>query len=116
MVVSGLDEATSSGQTSNIIAATVDVYRGVSKVLKSDNEGDESAESEKLKRELKARAASFCDALTGNSAPDAAPVASASEDFLFTCQKVKQRNSAATSSTDNDQACLRGTNMLLICL
>ena len=97
-VVSSMKEATSSGRTSDILAATVEVYRGVTEFMNSQTDTSKSSRKkvkkkkmQKLKRALKTRAGEFCDALTGDSAPDAAPLGSASKDFLFSCQKVEER-------------------------
>ena len=106
-VVANMKEATRSGQTSDILAATIDVYRGVTEYMNSQT-GANSTEQNKparasvqqLKRDLKARAGQFCDALTRDSAPDAAPLGSASTDFLFSCQKVAERRSRS-ADVDN---------------
>ena len=110
VVVASMKEATSSGQTSDILAATIDVYRGVTEFMNSQTDDDKSARSknetkkiQKLKRELKSRAGSFCDALTSDSAPDAAPLGSASKDFLFSCQKVAERRSPGVHAEDINQ-------------
>ena len=103
VVVATMTEATRSGQTSDIIAATVDVYRGITKYVNSkamagttkedDMEDEDTAivAIDQLKLDLKTRAGQFCDALTGDSAPDAAPLGSSTNDFLFSCQKVQKR-------------------------
>ena len=112
VVVRSLDEATRSGQTSDIVAATVEVYSGVTEYLNTANGAGDSSQKttrteqiETLKRDLKARAGSFCDALTDNSAPDAAPLSSTSKDFLFSCQKIQTRAVNSTENTNDYQAC-----------
>ena len=98
LVVANMEEATSSGQTSDIVAATVDVYSGITQYLDSSNDEDESAQKQParkqtqvLKKGLKAQATDFCDTLTNSSAPDANPLRSTSKDFLFSCQKIQTR-------------------------
>ena len=113
VVVADMREAARTGQTSDILAATVEMYRGVAQYLNSQQDRDGSGEKEnipapneleldRLKRNLKNDAGDFCDALTSTSAPDARPVGSAFDDFAFTCQKVQQRASAK----NGDQALL----------
>ena len=111
LVVANMEEATSSGQTSDIVAATVDVYSGITQYLDSSNDEDESAQKqpateqmETLKRDLKARATIFCDVLTDNSAPDADPLSSTSKDFLFSCQKIQTREANSTTDKSDYQA------------
>ena len=101
-VVQQMGEATRSGQTAAILAATVEVYRGVTKYLNSDTKQNNNVN--KLKDSLKSRAGEFCDSLTKNSAPDAAPVGSASSELLFSCQKVAPRQDAGPTG-DKKQAC-----------
>ena len=98
VVVADMTEATRSGRASAIVAATVDVYSGITEYLDSSNDADESPEQQdtteqinSLKRELKARATDFCDSLTDSSAPDADPLSGLSEDFLFSCQKIQTK-------------------------
>ena len=122
VVVANMKEATSSGQTSDILASTVEVYRGVTEFMNSQTVTSKSVRNkvkrkrvQKLKRELKTRAGNLCDALTGASAPDAAPLGSASKDFLFSCQKVEERRSRRRTGRqsrrdsfyqdDNNQVC-----------
>ena len=102
-VVQQMSEATRSGQTAAILAATVEVYRGVTKYLNSDTKQNNNVN--KLKDSLKSRAGEFCDSLTKNSAPDADPVGSASSELLFSCQKVAPRQDDAALTADKKQAC-----------
>ena len=97
-IVADMDEATRTGQTSHVVSNAVEVYRGIAKYVTSqvDDDRDETdveatEDVSSLKSQLKRSADKFCDALTTNSAPDAAPVSSSSSDFLFNCQKVQQR-------------------------
>ena len=107
VVVSNLTEATRSGQTSDIVSATVELYSGVTRYLNSPDDGGDSTpqkseteQTETLKQNLKSRAGSFCDALTDNSVPDAAPFGANSDDFFFSCQKVQTRARANTSQDE----------------
>ena len=110
VVVTNMKEATSSGQTSDILAATVEVYRGVTEFINSRTDTSKYVrntvnvkKAQNLKRELKSRAGQLCDALTSESAPDAAPVGSASKDFSFSCQKVEERRSRSAIGNDRNQ-------------
>ena len=107
-IVAGMSEATRSGRTSDIVATAIEIYRAVAQYVAISGGYDGKGESteapyevDRLKRELKHVAGNFCDALTSNSAPNAAPVGSASGDFMFTCQKVQQRD----NGEDSNQAC-----------
>lgn len=111
VIVADLHEATNSGQSSDIVAAMVDVYSGVSQSIVSRVGSDNSKQKPltlktmgKLKRKLKSSADKICEALTQNGAPDAPPVGSASSDFSFSCQKVKQRSQRSGSTKENNQA------------
>ena len=108
-LVASMKEATSSGQTSDILAATIDVYRGVTEYVNSQTSASTPKEQEidtaaiqKLKLDLKTRAGQFCDALTDDSAPDAAPLESSTSDFLFSCQKVQKRGRGSEDDEDDN--------------
>lgn len=109
VIVADLHEATHSGQTSDIIAAIVGIYSGVTQYMVSQvgsgNVKPKAPTMDKLKRKLKSSAGKICEALTQNGAPDAPPVgSSSSSDFSFSCQKVKQRSHRSGSTKDNNQA------------
>ena len=129
VVVANMKEATRSGQTSDIVAATVTVYRGITEYVNSkvnskaitgpvESEGENFPNDaiEELKLDLKTRAGEFCDALTDDSAPDALPFGSSTNDFLFSCQKVQKRG----RDTDDDKfddlvfLCMQGYNFVLM--
>ena len=96
-----MQAASSSGRVQEIVRATTDVFRGVSRHASSPTSND----AEKLRQELKRRAGDFCTSLTSTTAPNAAPVGSASSDFLFSCQKVAQREDVGSAAEDNNQGC-----------
>lgn len=112
VIVSDMREAARSGQTSDILAATVETYSGVAQYVTFQLDGDNNEENVavvkqdvlKLKQKLKSGAGEFCDALTSNSAYDADPVGSSSSDFVFNCQKVEQRSDRSGSTEDSEQA------------
>lgn len=104
--VSDVDNGAPSKQVSSLVAATVDVFRGVAQHLKTktDDMREDTIERVKRTREvserLNTRADEFCNAVTNNSASGAAAVSSASNDFVFNCQKNEQRGNAVGESTD----------------
>ena len=110
VVVADMTEATRSGKASAIVAAAVDVYSGITEYLDSSNDADESPEQQdtteqinSLKRNLKARATDFCDALTDRSAPDADPLSLSSKNFVFGCQKIQTREVNSTAYPNDIQ-------------
>ena len=46
LVVANMEKATSSGQASDIVAATVDVYSGITQYLDASNDADEPPEKQ----------------------------------------------------------------------
>ena len=111
LMIGDAEVARISGQLERIVEATTNVFRGVSRHSSSPITTD----AMKVKRDLKSRAGDFCDTLTNTSAPAALPVGSASTDFLFSCQKVVQRQRSAITD-DDGQVCMFaqvGQNMKL---
>ena len=111
VVAADLNEATHSGQTSDIVAAMADVYSGVSRSVVSQvaSAGPKpapplppKASSTLLKQKLKSSADNICEALTRNSAPDAPPVGAASSEFAFSCQKVEQRSARSRAVDEHN--------------
>lgn len=99
-VVADLSEARRSGQMDSIVDATVDVFQGVMQHV-STSRGARSEDDDantkpqvrskgKLVATLKAQADELCNVVTRNSAAGANAVSSASDDFLFNCQKIEQ--------------------------
>ena len=101
VMIGDMEVARSSGQVQRIVEATTNVFRGVSQYSSSSTTTD----TIKVKSHLKSRAGDFCDTLTNTSAPATLPVGSASNDFLFSCQKVVQRQRSAIED-ENDQVCV----------
>lgn len=109
--VADMRQATRSGQTSDILASTVKVYGSVARYLNTKRDSDNGKENmealenmQRLKLKLKGNAGRFCDKLTSDSAPGAAPLSSVYSDFFFSCQKVEQRIDRSRSAQDSNQA------------
>ena len=100
-MIGDMEAARSSGQVQRIIQATTNVFRGVSRHSSSSIATD----AIKVKHDLKSRAGDFCDTLTNTSAHSALPMGSASNDFLFSCQKVVQHQRSAIKDEDG-QVCM----------
>ena len=100
--VDDVDDEVPSEQVSTLVEATVDVFRGVAKHLrkttknnrKQDNP-ERAKRSRRVSKKLNIRADEFCNAVTNNSASGAAAVSSASNEFVFNCQKNGQRGGVA---------------------
>lgn len=86
-MIGDMEVARNSGQVQRIVEATTNVFRGVSRHSSSSTTTD----AIKVKSHLKRGAGDFCDTLTNTSAHTTLPVGSASNGFLFSCQKVVQR-------------------------
>ena len=130
MVVADMDEASRSEQVTNIVDATVDVFRGVARHLSAESAArngngtqgerlrrklDQASASSELKvittkkdanltRTLKAGADNLCNSLTSTSAPGAPAIGSSSPDLSFKCQKIEQRPRSTGPSGSTTQA------------
>ena len=109
-VVSNMDDATRAGQASAIVAATVDVFRGVAQLLGTqnghgiqDNATAVKAQQATIAGKLNDHASGFCNSLTRNGVPGDTAVSSASGDFVFNCQKNEQQARGGDSVTDQAQ-------------
>ena len=110
-VVSNMDDATRTGQASAIVAATVNVFRGVAQLLGPQrvNEITDSnitaagLQQTNIATKLNDHASGFCNSLTKNSVPGDTAVSSASGDLVFNCQKNEQKASVGSGINDKAQ-------------